>query len=199
MYYDFSLDIETAATSPMAAVTQIGLAVMKDGEILENEGLNLKVNTDEYDSTYRGIFDVEINTMVWWARQSPEAFNAAFGHPNPHNIPDVNDDRLPLSVCLKLMSEEVNRIAGNKKKRVWAKPPTFDIAIMRYAYKELGMSSMFPFHFREERCLKTIMDAIPKDASIHGRPFQGAQHDAYVDALHQLKQLRSILIKLDRV
>jgi hypothetical protein len=193
MTTDISLDLETASVAPTAAITQIGIAVAINNEIREDLGLNLKIITSDYDGAYKGLFDINLDTMIWWARQSPEAFNAAFGHPNPHNIPDVNDDRLPLPAALAVLTDEIKKLPG--KKRVWAKPPTFDIAILRHAYKVVGRKC--PFHFREERCLKTILDLTPKDASIHGRPFQGAQHDAYVDALHQAKQLRSCLIVLE--
>ena len=198
---DFSLDLETASVAPNAAITQIGLAVAIDNEIREDLGLNLKINTDDYDGVYKGEFDVEISCMVWWSRQDPAAFNEAFGHPNPHNIPDVNDDRLPLPTALSVLSDEVDKIRTNNGRaaRLWAKPKLFDIAILRHAYKQMGMKSLFPCHFREERCLKTILDLVPNDASIHGRPFtDGARHDAYADALHQARQLRACLIKLGR-
>lgn len=192
MTTDVSIDIETPSTAPTAAILQIGMAVAIDGEERPELGLDLKILTDEYDATYKGMFDINIDTMTWWARQGQEAFEAAFGVPNPHNMPDVNDDRLPLAVALSVLADEMNALPPSK--HVWAKPPTFDIAIIRHAYRMTGLTP--GFHFREERCLNTLLNMTPYDASIHGRPFTGARHDAYADAVYQLKQVTGCRAKL---
>ncbi len=195
MTTDISIDIETASTQDNAAVVQIGVAHMKGGEILDQDGLNVKIDVTEYQQEqYKPFFDVDIGTMLWWATQSSEARVAAFGAVNPHNI-DINAERVPLQTAMQTLYYNIECVKG--KKRIWAKPPQFDIVILRNAFKRVSIK--VPWNFREERCLRTLLSMTPKDASIHGMPFDGAQHDAYVDAVRQLKQIRACLTVAGRM
>ena len=183
-----SIDIETASVLPNAAVTQIGVAVMNSaGEIDESRGRNFKIDFSDYD--FYPQFSVQIHTMLWWGTQDPVARLAAFGAYNPNKMEDVNTDRQGLEKSLTDFCEHIKSITG--KVKIWAKPPSFDLIIIQNALKVFNLRC--PWHFREERCLRTLLSNTPKDASIHGMPFEGAQHDAYVDAVHQLKQIRACL------
>ena len=183
-----SIDIECASVLPNAAITQIGVAVMEsNGDIVDSLGRNFKVDITDYDEYPE--FSVQIHTMLWWATQDPVTRNAAFGSYNPNKMEDVNVDRQGLFKTMTDFAEHIGRIQG--KVKIWAKPPSFDLIIIQHALKVMGVR--VPWHFRDERCLRTLLGMTPKDASIHGMPFEGAQHDAYVDALHQLKQIRACL------
>ena len=189
-----SIDIETPATSPTAAIVQIGVAVMNHhGDILDDKGRNFKIDVTEYD--HYPQFDVNIGTMMWWATQNKEAFREAFGAYNPSGVNGVNEDRHSLEAGMIAFCDHIRSIGG--KVKVWAKPPSFDLVIIQHALAHFKMNC--PWHFRDERCLRTLLDLTPKDASIHGMPFEGAQHDAYVDAVHQLKQIRACLTVAGRI
>lgn len=189
-----SIDIETPATSPSSAIVQIGVAVMDHkGEIFNHKGRNFKIDITEYDSYPQ--FDVSIGTMMWWATQDQEAFREAFGVYNPSGMNGVNEDRNSLALTMQLLCEHIRSIEG--KIRVWAKPPSFDLVIIQHALKVTGYKC--PWSFRDERCLRTLLDLTPRDASIHGMPFEGAKHDAYADAVHQLKQIRACLTVAGRM
>ena len=131
MTIHISIDIETASTKKNAAITQIGVAVMEsDGTIREDLGRNFKVDITCYNRL--PMFDVDIGTMMWWATQDKVAFNAAFGAYNPTGMEGVNEDREDLETCLALLSLHLNEIEG-KKRRIWAKPPSFDLLIIQNA------------------------------------------------------------------
>ena len=194
MTHHISIDIETADTGPTAAITQIGVAIMDhSGSILDHLGRNFKIDITDYDDWPQ--FKVHVGTMLWWATQDPVARLAAFGVYNPSRMESVNEDRLRLAHAVQQFCEHIANIPG--KIKVWAKPPSFDLVIIQHAFKVLGYKC--PWGFRDERCLRTLLDLTPKDASIHGMPFEGAQHDAYVDALHQLKQIRACLTVAGRI
>lgn len=188
-----SIDIESAATSTKAAVVQIGIAMMKKGEILDHMGRNIKVDITDYDRYPE--FDVNIGTMLWWAQQDSEARLEAFGVYNPTLMESVNEDRLSLPAAIQHLCLHIKSVSG--KIKVWAKPPSFDLVILQHAIRVTGYD--YPWHYRDERCLRTLLSMTPKDASIHGMPFEGAKHDAYADALHQLKQIRACLDAAGRI
>ena len=192
MTTDISIDIECASTERNAAITQIGIAIMRNGEIDHTNGLDLPIDVQDYARFYPQ-FDVDIRTMVWWGSQSQEAKDAAFG-----TLTELNTgitERLPLIVALSALCAAIQNIKG--KKRIWAKPPSFDLVIIQNALKELTLNC--PWHFREERCLRTLLSFTPKDAAIHGMPIEGDKHNAYDDALHQLRQIRACLVALGRI
>lgn len=189
-----SIDIETADTGPTAAITQIGVAVLDSkGDELTELGRNFKIDITDYD--HQPEFKVHIGTMLWWATQDPVARLAAFGAYNPSGVDGVNEDRQTLYKTAEDFCSHIKRIPG--KIKVWAKPPSFDLVIIQHFLKVMGFKC--PWHFRDERCLRTLLSMTPKDASIHGMPFQGAQHDAYVDAVHQAKQIRACLMVSGRM
>lgn len=195
MTHHISIDIECASVLPDAAMTQIGVAVMDSaGNIEERLGRNFKIDITDYDE-YPDDFSVQIHTMLWWATQDPVARNAAFGAYNPNKMEDVNVDRQSLYKTMEGFCEHIKSIPG--KVKIWAKPPSFDLIIIQHALKVMGFRC--PWHFRDERCLRTLLSQTPKDASIHGMPFTGNKHDAYDDAVHQLRQVRACLIVAGRI
>jgi len=194
MSHHISIDIEAASTKGNAAITQIGVAVMNhEGTILDDLGRSFKVDITDYDKLPE--FDVNIGTMLWWAQNPPDTLKEAFGVHNPAGVSGVNEDRQSLLETLMALGFHLHEIKG--KMKIWAKPPSFDLAIIQNACNHFDLQ--VPWYWRDERCLRTLLSMTPKDASIHGMPFEGAKHDAYTDAVHQLKQIRACLQASGRI
>lgn len=189
-----SIDIETPSTKRNAAIMQIGVATMDHaGNILPELGLNLKIDITDYDRYPQ--FHVHMDTMLWWAKQDAQVRNDVFGAYNPSGVEGVNEDRLPIESALRLFVDHINQVEG--KIRIWAKPPSFDLVIIQHALDQFDLK--YPWHFRDERCVRTLLSLTPKDTSIHGMPIEGSKHNAYDDALHQLKQIRECLLVAGRI
>lgn len=192
---DFMIDIETASTTRQAAIIQIGVVAVRQGIIVD--GLDLKVNIKQYSqSDLKQKFDVDIATMMWWATQDKSTRDTVFGDAQ-------QTEREPLFHCLEELSSFFGRFP--KKKKVWAKPPSFDLEILQHAYRVLGLPC--PWHYSEERDLRTLLDMTNSSVRIHGKPVGVRQsdglprnkHDAFDDAEHQAEQLILCLDALGRV
>ena len=198
------IDLETGAVTKNAAIAQIGIVSMRVDEKRRAEiydGCNIKIDVNCYASReFREEFDVSINTMLWWATQDSTTREAAFGKPD-EKVPG----RISLPLALHQLWMYMEQPNHSKKVKVWAKPPTFDLVILQHAFDVCDLP--VPWHFREERCMRTMLDICAKDVSIHGamlnNPEGGgryrAKHDAYDDAEFQMEQLIGCLRQLGKV
>lgn len=162
------VDVETIGQGPRAALASVGWCLF-DVERAHAPGHAGKVNVLLSSSTNAGL-EADGATVEWWLRQSEEA-RAALLDPEP----------VPLVEALRAVSS-----ALSPAKYVWAKPPQFDLVILRSAYRALGKRP--PWHPRQERCLRTLIDL----AFQHGNPFdglevEGPRHCAMVDAVAQAR------------
>ena len=118
--------------------------------------------------------DRHYQELIAAIRQDMDAFETAFGVRLDH--------RTPLKPGLQLL----NNFIGNDTKRVWANGPSFDLVILRDAFKGIHMKPIW--HFRQERCMRTIMDEAREigatKADLPELP-KGTKHDALDDAVRQ--------------
>lgn len=81
--------------------------------------------------------------------------------------------------------------APNGGYRFWAKPITFDWAVVASHFHQLGLS--MPFHFRFARDLNTYMAALaggPEHTNMEAViPFEGDQHNGLHDCAYQIDML----------
>ncbi len=75
--------------------------------------------------------------------------------------------------------------------RFWAKPPHFDFSFLASYFNQYGLTN--PCVYNKARCLNTHIAALrgsadhwPLEKEI---PFNGAEHNALMDCIHQLKVL----------
>lgn len=166
MLTDIMIDLETLATTPDAAILSIG-AVKFDpfGQDLkdpEMESFYLRIDIDSCD---RIGLTTSQSTLDWWAQQSKEAQEEAFGTENRVDIVDA-------------MNQLYKFCWGAK--RVWSHGSSFDIVIMEHVFRTIGKS--VPWSFWQVRDTRTLFDIginpeRPEVLAHH------ALHDAYNQAI----------------
>lgn len=109
---------------------------------------------------------IEQATIEWWATQSGNAKDEAFGEEN----------RVPLSQAL----QGLHRMIWHAK-RVWAQGPTYDMNILEHAYKSLHMP--LPWKYYSVRDSRTLFSLVPLSTSYP------ASHHALEDTRRQIHLL----------
>lgn len=154
------------------------LGLTADSVILSIGAVKFNLDGDISDEALYGVCDIEsqirrhisANTLAWWMEQSDTAKT-------------VFKDGVPLMNVLKDMTNFVDR----DDYVVWSNGADFDIPLLNHALRTHGMEPIFK-HWNH-RCFRTIKEeykACPKP------PFEGTQHNALMDAIHQAKWLIDI-------
>lgn len=168
------LDLETLGTSADSVILSVG-AVKFD---------LLSDNID--DAGFYGSASVESNldagrrvnedTLLWWLKQ-PAAAQQVF-----------HEEKQPLSEVLEDLADWI----GTDDWTIWAKGPSFDVAMMEHAYKQHRME--VPWKFWNVRCVRTFM-GLPGAKNIGGDVL-GIKHNALSDAYEQAQTIQRIYKKL---
>jgi exodeoxyribonuclease VIII len=172
------VDIETFSSETNAQVVQIGacrFTLAPPYEILDR----FLVNIDPFDPDNL-VRDKSEATMGWWREQSQAALD---GLHTPERI-SLRNGVLALASFLT-----------PHDKTIWANAPTFDLAILRNAYKQLGI--IVPWHYRLERDCRTMWHLIPKPVRKEiEKEMEGLgeiEHNGLGDAVRQARGLQRIL------
>ena len=173
------LDTETLGTRQDSAFISIGACLFdpNTGEI----GETVYQNIDWDDALKkRGITGA---TIKWWLRQSKEAQNR------------VCAPGKPLKEVLKNFGRWFRE--GDPERRVWGNGATFDVSLMENAYlAEFGVTPWAHWNVRDVRTIMDVGSNLFNKADI---PFEGTQHDALADAIHQAKYVSKMWQLLRRV
>jgi hypothetical protein len=126
------LDIETLDNGPQSAVLAIGARVFTV-EHGPSKGFEVFIN----QLAARDLGTTSQETMTWWSKQKTmeQVFS---GKTAPATA----------VFMFKTFCED------QKVKYVWANAPSFDCVILRHLFKQVGIK--FPFHYRDERCCRTL-------------------------------------------
>lgn len=125
------------------------------------------------------------DTVTWWLQQSEEARKAVTEGP-------FFGDLRQITYALDgwLFGRGVSR--DNDVVRCWAKPPSYDIEILRHLFKEHGQTG-WPFHWRADRDLRTLLETAKlAGVELPERPENGGQHNALDDARWQAQRVIDI-------
>jgi hypothetical protein len=175
MNTDIMIDLETLATSPDAAILTIGAVKFdpfgKDIEEPAMDSFYVRVDLDSCDEI--GLVTSD-DTIAWWANQSKEAQEEAFGTDNRLHIREAFD--------------KLYKFCWGAK-RVWSNGAGFDIVICDHVYKKLNKAS--PWNFWQARDVRTAFDLgiDPK------RPTVTAHH-ALQDAYNQAVGIQNVYTML---
>jgi len=163
------VDIETLGIGPNAMIVQIG-AVRFDPE-----GVGATFN---FNATF-GDGDMDVDTVVWWLRQSAEAQAAVFGQSVPRDGP-----------LRQGLYDFVRWLFVKPTMYVWANSPSFDLALMKGAWSRhasdpprIGGVS-WPITPRMERDFRTLR-TLGRLMGVEGPVRVGPKHDALSDARFQ--------------
>jgi hypothetical protein len=139
---DVMIDLETLATSSDAAILTIG-AVKFDpfGREKQQADMDSFYVRVDLDSCHEIGLVTNDDTIAWWANQSKEAQEEAFGEDNRIHIRDA--------------FEQLYKFCWGAK-RVWSNGVGFDIIICEHVFKKLNKA--VPWSFWQTRDVRTAFD-----------------------------------------
>lgn len=182
-----SLDIETFGTKPGCKIIEIGMARM----FTESRN-TFTIPIDSSDEAQPGLVE-DIDTVVWWATQSiPRPDTLAKGL-NLRNALEFMYDWIIQEVLDSNLEGTVNETEAIKSVYIWAKSPSFDCAILKYAFEIAGVK--VPWIFRNERDVRTAIAM--SNYYEYLIDFIGTPHIALDDAVHQAKIVEECYRRLD--
>lgn len=139
---DIMIDLETLATSPDAAILTIG-AVKFDpfGDDVNDPKCTKFYTRVDLDSCDKIGLVTNDDTIAWWANQSKEAQDEAFGETDRVDIVDA--------------MHQLYKFCWGAK-RVWSHGATFDIVMCEHIFRKIGKA--IPWSFWEVRDTRTLFD-----------------------------------------
>lgn len=164
------VDLETLGTTADAVICSIG-AVKFDLETLAvaDDGFYASIDVSSNLDLGRRINE---DTLLWWFKQPANAQAVMF------------EDKISLVPALEEFSDWI----GADDMVVWAKGPSFDIAMIEHAYKQAKIE--VPWKFWNTRCVRTYED-LP-GAKAHRAQQTGVKHNALADAVTQAESIVNI-------
>jgi exodeoxyribonuclease VIII len=164
------IDIETMGGAPDGALVAIG------ARLFTREGCTKGFEVYINPRLAATIGNVSTQTMDWWAKQDAEVYAKVFG-----------GQIVPADAALKFLQF----VKEHKPATVWAYPPQFDILTMQYWFKRVNLE--WPFHYRDERCART-MRAWGESYGIDFKDcYEGSKHLPLDDATSQAKVIQRVM------
>lgn len=166
----FMVDLETGGTDPShAPILQIA-AVAFDLEQAEvhpsffDRCLNPPTNRFWSEST-----------REWWASQPP------------HILQEICSRVEPPDRVLTDFGRWVLQVSSGHTPIMWAKPIHFEWPFLQSYYEAFGLQN--PFFYAHCRDLRSVLFALGCEGLIKEIPFEGDEHNALHDVLHQVRVL----------
>ena len=178
------IDIETAGNEDNALMVALGAVVFDPFEIDDVLGSTFQVRFDPLDVEAKGG-KINMSTMLWWMKQDPEVMRSQFSG----------------SEGLKRGLVRFHKWYKNQGiDRVWAHGTTFDIVIVKNAFKSVNLS--VPWKYNEVRDMRWFQDLqIGAFQQMMQELYDiNTAHDALADAKTQAKivQLAYSCLGLDK-
>lgn len=190
MMNDIMVDLETMDNVASAAIVSIG-------------AVQCNLITGELGSEYYRVIDLEsqehldttisTDTLYWWMAQSDGARHAL-----------LIEGKIGLADMCKSFNNwctslhnDLNRISSEQL-RLWGNGASFDNAILRFAYRQVGQHLSIPFW--NDRDMRTIIGFYPRQLQEKWRRSAyraGTHHNALDDAKHQVKYCSKVLTELE--
>ncbi|MGJ1228821.1 3'-5' exonuclease [Sphingobacterium siyangense] len=170
-YTDIMIDIETLDIRPTAVILSIAaIAFNRSNENYRIAPFDVKIdNLDQADSYHRTI---DSGTESWWDQQPDEAKDAAF------------NGQITLRHALHKLTFFIRENTNIDTVRVWAKSPSFDLAILKNALDYFKYNT--PWQFRNERDVRTY---IADSQEVQELKRNDVEHIAVSDAIYQTTQV----------
>lgn len=152
--------------------THAGCTVLSIGGIRFDEislGKTFYVEISQKSCEKHGL-RVDTSTVAWWAEQNDTVKGL---------ISQTKEHGYDLTVALIIFSDWVQR---GEPAYIWSNCPSFDCAILADCYRRTGLSA--PWHFRDERCYRTLKSLAPHMGEIHTGYSHHALSDAQAQAVH---------------
>ena len=173
-FNNIMVDLETLGGAPDGAILSIGACRFNMEEVEPEErwfhmGLSAKLNL-------RAGRKIDGDTVEWWLSQSKAAQDMVLTVPRAPNF-------------TSLIAEFDDWLRVEDIDFIWAKPPSFDIELLKHAYISAGLD--WPFHWAVDRDLRTLLHfaKVRGNFAANNLPFAGEKHNAAHDAAHQARQV----------
>ena len=167
------LDLETLGNGPQALIKQIGVAIFCEQRLEVLDSLQIDIDPASHQAMGGQIDAATIN---WWLDQ-PQAARARMQLSGMH-----------IAKALDQTTAFLAKHASLNDIKVWGNDPSFDLTILRSAYRATGHDDQ-PWQYFNQRCYRTLKAMHP---SI-GKPREGTLHIAADDALSQAHHVVKIL------
>lgn len=169
---DIMIDIETlgkGSNSVIVSIAAVGFDI--DGGRIKDKYYTL---VDPQSCVDIGM-TMDVSTVMWWFNQPERTW--------------VDGEKRRISeVMTDLVNFYYHRPGLPRHTRVWANSPSFDLAILRSAYRRLGV--VCPWTYKDEMDLRTLKEMCENDPNKPRKPrfkSPGGKHDALHDAILQAK------------
>lgn len=172
---DLMIDLKTMGRPPCGAIVAIGAAFFSVPR--------LSIGPTFYKVIHLGSAvaaggTLDTSTIMWWLRQSQAAQRAITF--NAEHIRGVLDD----------FRAFINQHSGEKNVRPWGNGAGFDLTILKSAYMAQGWEE--PWGYSKERCFRTVRNMFPAIEYKADGTFEGTEHNARDDAIHQAQHMIKI-------
>jgi DNA polymerase III epsilon subunit-like protein len=165
---ELMIDIETLSTRHDAAIISIAAIFFN----IDTKQIARPYFYEEIDHVSLNAFHQDPKTLAWWAKQEKPILNGSCTIENA-------------------LQNLITYIKNQPPSRIWAKSPSFDCNIIKYACSHFDLE--WPIPFWSERDVRTIQDIAQLPNSFT------ATHDAIEDCLSQIRTVidahDSILLK----
>jgi hypothetical protein len=177
------LDIETLGQGPGCVVISIAAVPFYRTDCKVGDAY-FHMNVDIESCLALGL-KIDPSTLHWWIQKAGL-------------FQELQKDTYELKGTLLSLR---SFIAHNCEKdvRVWGKGPSFDNAILRYAYDLVNQP--LPWKYSRERCVRTDLDGY-EDRLKNCLRFNGIEHNPVDDARHQIAcmaKVRMIVNQMDSI
>lgn len=171
---DIMVDLETMSTRADAAIVAIGACWFNPVTGHVGKPLHMVVHLE---SSRQAGGHIDGDTVMWWLRQSEAARSVLTGR-----------CRVDLEDALQRLRLYMHRVATPEHLRVWGNGADFDLPILATAYRNTHLD--LPWRYFNGRCFRTLRNLFPDVAA---PAFQGTEHNAADDAVHQARHAIAIL------
>ncbi|WP_313265126.1 3'-5' exonuclease [Sphingobacterium sp.] len=170
-YTDIMIDMETLDIRPTSVILSIAaIAFNRSDENYNIAPFDVKIDSlDQADSYHRTI---DPDTEKWWEQQSDEAKDAAF------------NGQITLRHALHKLTFFIRDNSNIETVRVWAKSPSFDLAILKNALDYFKYNT--PWQYQNERDVRTYIADSPEVRELKRN---NVEHVAVSDAIYQTTQV----------
>lgn len=159
------VDIETLGLDHNAAIVQISAAPFTfEAGVQEDNVFDAKIDIACYKKPAYKNFDIDMNTLKWWMKQS--------------NSATVFDGKKELDTAIAEFADYVKTFPESTT--IWCQGLSFDIPKLSFACKEFGVT--VPWKFWNERCSRAFLAMAPDIG-----PSRRASHDALQDVKDQIQ------------
>lgn len=185
-YKHFMVDLETMGPAPNGAIIAVGIVPFSlHPQRLEIAPRSLWYNmTCSLPANQRAGRLIDGDTVEWWLQQSPEAQAGLWA--GEARFTDFRDF---IGDMVGWWCGHADEFVPRDDRKVWAKPPEFDLALLEHALESTGHAPMWTR--RASRDLRTVLDRAKFDSrdDVLGLERAGEHHVAVEDAAHQARQV----------